>query len=211
MDQEGQQKKGSQPFFTTLPGILTGLATFITAVAGLIVALFSTGVLPLDDEGTTTTSTSSPVELYPNPTERILLNHIPANVKDSGCRRAVGEEAEEGAVASIRCFSDDAEQVQYHQYSDRPTMDDIYLERVAAARSFQAPLDNSECGPESPAGEGTYRDANGQVVGRLLCYQVEQESWYEWKHDGLLIFSDLYLNGLDSAATFEAWTTAGPR
>ena len=35
----------SKSFFTTLPGILTGLAALITAVAGLVYALSETGVI----------------------------------------------------------------------------------------------------------------------------------------------------------------------
>ncbi len=41
----GETMSEQKSFFTTLPGILTGLAALITAVAGLLYALSATGIL----------------------------------------------------------------------------------------------------------------------------------------------------------------------
>jgi hypothetical protein len=53
----------SQNFWTSMNGIVTGLAGLVTAGAGLLVALFQVGVLGDDNEGTAPPSAEAPTSL----------------------------------------------------------------------------------------------------------------------------------------------------
>ena len=58
-------------FFTTLPGILTELATFITAVVGLVYALNKVGMIGVDVKDETDTASVSPVPPVKEAPQRI--------------------------------------------------------------------------------------------------------------------------------------------
>ncbi len=199
-------------FWTTMPGILTGLAALVTAVTTAIALTVRDSDNPPTTTVPSTVTTGGTIgpseEKYPNDAESMLLSHIPSRVRSGACQRASLSFRLPGATATIRC-SFEGNTVQYNQFPDQSSMDAQYFSRVETAPELGGDL-SGPCSESSFSGESTYRNDLEQVVGRLLCYQHQGQSWYEWKHNGLRILTYLFRNDLDSNTMFEAWRAAGP-
>lgn len=75
-------KKDDQVFWTTMPGILTGLAAVLTATGGLIAALSAAGILWVPTPTPTSSSTippTAPVPTMITPTAMLTQSVLPAS------------------------------------------------------------------------------------------------------------------------------------
>src|SRR5919108_2484904 len=163
------QHKGS--FFTTLPGILSGVAAILTAVGGILAI-----VVTRDGDAatrTTTTVVDSAIPTGPTEPEPVgIVRHVPAAFSET-CEPL--EDPPVGAPDSVNCSPRaGASFVQYRQYGNADQMNAAYDSEVEAARTLGAEIGGGECSSETTNNDTVWEDADGNELGRLLCYTAGQ-------------------------------------
>lgn len=144
---------------------------------------------------------------FPSPGEEdFLYKRIPTDVQPS-CTRQTPDLMPNGATIGITCTTTGgADFVSYYKYPTLPAMNRQYRISVSIAG---ATADSGTCPSDIPS-ETTYERADGEIIGRLVCYDFEGAGRIEWTNNKLLVYSEaVSLNGM-SQGLYDFWTTAGP-
>ena len=188
-------------FWTTGAGIVTALATLLTAVAGLIVALGQVGVI-----GGTSQQPAAPppppASAQPaasggsDADERRLLEHVPAAIRDD-----CGTTAYHGdrALAAVDCSEADVSDLHYELFASRADLDEHWAERRDAAGGADGDCERGE------AGESEYTRDGDSVAGDLVCYEGHGKGWLEWTHEPTLVYAYASRSDRDLAALYAWW------
>jgi hypothetical protein len=173
-----------QSFWSTSAGIATTIASLLTAVTGLIVALNQVGVLGGDAAAIpvvpTMTASTVPAASMSDAEEQRLLEHVPGAFRDQcGTTKYHGDRA----LAAVDCSQSDVDQVHYELYGSKAELDAHYAERVESADG-----DDGSCEKGEP-GRSDYADDGGRVVGNAFCYRAQGQAWMEWTSVPTLIYA----------------------
>ncbi|MDQ4005652.1 MAG: serine/threonine protein kinase, partial [Actinomycetota bacterium] len=172
--------------------IIAGVVALAVVVVVLVVTVGGDGP-PVDGP--------PPTAPFPNAAETELLRHIPQNLQDPPCERTT--QPIPGAAASVACFTDTAQLLDYSLFRDAAAMDAAYQQRVAASGMA---ADTGDCSTGQPA-EGTWLDPDGATSGRLLCFTNESGTpSIAWTHDELLILGEASRPIGDPVALYDFWT-----
>jgi hypothetical protein len=187
-------------FWTTGAGIVTALATLLTAAAGLIVALGQVGVIGGGSQASVAPPPPAPVQPAAaggsDADERRLLEHVPVGIRaDCGTTAYHGEQA----LAAVDCSQADVSDLHYELFASKADLEEHWAVRRNAAGGADGDCARGE------AGESEYtRDGDG-VVGDLVCYEGEGKSWLEWTHEPTLVYAYAARSGGDLAALHAWW------
>lgn len=139
--------------------------------------------------------------------EQYLFLRIPSSIRP-GCERQTPDLMPEGASVGITCLltGEAADFVNYYRYPSLPRMEAQYGLGVQLSG---AAVDTGSCPSDIPSEESWGREGTGEL-GRLLCYNFQNQGRIEWTNNKLLVYSEaVSLNGM-SPALYEFWTNAGP-
>ena len=173
---------------------------------------------PLTSPTTTTSPLVSPVisptvavtpaDDFPAPgEEQFLFLRIPSNIKP-GCERQTADLMPEGATVGITCTltGEAADFVNYYRFPSVPRMEAQYGLGVQLSG---AAVNSGSCPSNIPSEEPWSREGTGEL-GRLLCYNFQNQGRIEWTNNKLLVYSEaVSLNGM-SPGLYQFWANAGP-
>ena len=222
--EEPPAKGGSK---TMLFGIIGALVVIAIAVGAFLFlsgddepepdpAVSPTSAAPSPSESVTSASPAASPSVsvspstdgtFPSPGEEdFLYKRIPTDIQPS-CTRQTPDLMPNGASIGITCTTTGgADFVSYYKYPTLPAMSRQYRISVSIAG---ATADTGTCPSDIPS-ETTYERADGEIIGRLVCYDFEGAGRIEWTNNKLLVYSEaVSLNGM-SQGLYDFWTTAGP-
>lgn len=219
------QPKQSRPR-PSWSAIAGGTAGLVTALAALIGSLAAVGVIGGSDDDPAqlpsqlpaqgfvdgeirtaagTTGSKTPVTFTPTPDEERLLRVIPADIQPS-CTRPDATDTVFPADVSLFCNDPALVSPGYVRFVQFDS-----AARLAAYEAGRRTLGNEQrrCGT-GPSGSAIYRDADGQAMGRLVCYLDKNGAWIEWTNDDALVYGVAYMPDSDWSALYDFWARVGP-
>jgi hypothetical protein len=195
---------GRPSFWSTSAGVATAVASLLTAITGLLVALVQLGVI--GDEGssaalpvvpTMTVSTVAPENMSEEDEQR-LLRHVPEDI-----RHACGTTAyhDDRALAAVDCSEGGVSDLHYELFDSKADLDEHWAERMD---STNVPVDSGDCAGGSP-GSADYTRESGGGAGQLVCYEGEGKGWIEWTSAPVLVYAYAARADRDLAALYRWW------
>ena len=185
-------------------GLIVGLLAALAAVIVVVAVVIATGGddPPVDGPPVDGPPVDGPpAGPFPNAAEAELLGHIPTALQSPPCERATAPVS--GAVASVECFTDTPQLMDYALFRDAAAMDAAYRERVATSGVTEQ---TGDCAAGEPA-EDSWLDPAGATAGRLLCFTNEAGSpAIAWTHDRLLILAEASRPAGELTALYGFWT-----
>ena len=181
-----------QSFWTTMPGLLTGVAALITAlvgVAGLVLGVTKDTDPPPQPPGPTpTTSTSAPGPTTTPPPEppptpdpaQALIAALPADIDPATCqdKTQTNELPDDGAVAYLACGgsrSQSGPTVSYfYRYPTTGQLSAAFLADAARMGLTALPADGST---DCPWTLGHRSWVAGSAAGNVGCYIDSSSGW----------------------------------
>jgi hypothetical protein len=148
--------------------------------------------------GTVRTSSTVTLPFEATPEEARLAELIPPVIVPD-CRR--GKELSSAMLATVSCSPPDAS-VTYSLFESPGTLSTYMNARVGLGDSER------KCG-QAPSGSSTY-NAEGETVGRLVCYVRQSHAWIEWSNVRAVVYAYGYRADGDWKALFNFWNGAGP-
>ncbi len=120
------------------------------------------------------------VKAFPNEEEQALIGQVPTAFSEHCRRNDVTKEGSAGAVASVRCESEQAaREVVLTQFASQDAREDAYNRRL---RDAKVSLDTGGDCKDTYRAERRY-EGLPRTTGRVLCYGDDGSSFIVWTND----------------------------
>jgi hypothetical protein len=140
---------------------------------------------------------------YPNASEHQLLTYVPTAVRRD-CDRAA--KPLPGAVAGVRCFSNNLPSVQYNLFKSNDAMSRLFNSRVKWVHDHTGPCNTTA--KDSHLDKAIHDEV---TVGSLLCYERGGEARLEWTNKSIHVYTYSYSRSLSRHDMYHrVYRYAGP-
>jgi hypothetical protein len=211
---EPQPKPGG--FWSGWTAFAAGLAALVTAAGGLLGGLAAAGVIGGSDEAgqspgpaAATTTKTEPEKTFvtfnATPDEKRLLRVVAADIQPS-CQRPNGPETGLPSAVILFCYDPALVGEGYVRFALFDST--AALERYMSERRSLGKV-GERCGTK-PSGSGTYRGADDEPMGELICYVDKEGAWLEWTNLRADVYGLAYEPNSDWRALYDFWARVGP-
>ena len=139
---------------------------------------------------------------FPTDPEQYLLDHVQSDVRGSCVRDDAS--IPDGGDAELAC-TDGAVAIRLIHFPNLSDLDAYYAVSLTIAHTHQG--GGASCPGTIPTATTWFHtSAPNTVLGKLLCYHLEGNSFIDWTHTKLHIYAYAFISGIDDKMLYKWWT-----